>query len=528
MTSDRLKLLSSSEVIRDKLDDIIEAFVAFYGEERREEITYKLKNILIIKFCSVDSLNSILDRIKKGIIKDVLNFDENQYIYIGPESLMEILEKGKDNYFSDEDKKLIIGEVLSNEEIHKRYKEGKYPKLEEIVKKYNSIIPILKPYEELYEKEANKVEKIEKKYYKKLVEEFLYLFSEEEQQTYIKYETVSPLIWTLVGSTVNKRGNCFDDENENILNDENAPSWKKESIAGDRNRILKKTNLSKEELRVACEKLTKRQEELYRLQSIEITESLEDYQKCRKEIEEKHYVNKNDPLGPFTYQSPVSCCHENYIIKDGKYVLYPLILINANMSDIDVTVIHELNHALEMHTLSIDEKGTKSICGWDYDQTEFKNRVEYNELEYSGITRGNELISEYVNDRLAQEITDVLHNQGKYIFFKERSNDTSGYMIAKVLLEDFYQQYKETIIKSRSNGNIELLYEKVGKENFEELNDLVNELYNTFGLGFAIYSALASYKNKEDTEEAQKIEELVARRDQILAKMNEYARQRTK
>ena len=42
MIEDRLRYLGSSETITDKLPQIIEAFVIFYGEERRNEIEEKL------------------------------------------------------------------------------------------------------------------------------------------------------------------------------------------------------------------------------------------------------------------------------------------------------------------------------------------------------------------------------------------------------------------------------------------------------------------------------------------------------
>ena len=40
------------------IDDIIESFVIFYGEDRREEITTKLKNTLILNIQNFSSLKN--------------------------------------------------------------------------------------------------------------------------------------------------------------------------------------------------------------------------------------------------------------------------------------------------------------------------------------------------------------------------------------------------------------------------------------------------------------------------------------
>ena len=141
---------------------------------------------------------------------------------------------------------------------------------------------------------------------------------------------------------------------------------------------------------------------------------------------------------------------------------------------------------------------------------------------YSGISRKYELINEYVNDRIAQEITDIMHEQGNYIYSKTRGDDTSSYIMMSFLLEEFYQRFRDTIIASRSNGNINYLYDNVGKDNFEALNNLVNECYEKFGLGVSIEFALANYYDNKPTENASVIKDFIARRDAILDDMEKH------
>ena len=205
---------------------------------------------------------------------------------------------------------------------------------------------------------------------------------------------------------------------------------------------------------------------------IEIVTGLEDYRQCKSEIDKKDFVNKDVALGPFVYQSSISCYEENYIkSSDGTYVLSPIVLINSGFPEFDATVIHELNHAFEQQTISVDEHGSISVTGWDKGNVVFKEQQEFSELSYSGITRDHELLSEYINDRISQEITDIFHNRGDYMLSPIRKKDTSLYMSVRVLAEEFFVTFKDVIIKSRSHNNIEYLYENVGKENFEALNE---------------------------------------------------------
>ena len=48
MIEDSLRRISDENYIVKNLDNLIEAFVAFYGEEEREYITQKLKSISVI------------------------------------------------------------------------------------------------------------------------------------------------------------------------------------------------------------------------------------------------------------------------------------------------------------------------------------------------------------------------------------------------------------------------------------------------------------------------------------------------
>ena len=416
------------------------------------------------------------------------------------------------------------------------FKNGKYPILNEFLKKYDEIKLILEPCEKIVDDENLKAAKIREKYYLLLLNEFSELIPQEEWESYKIANWPGPVMKSYFGNGLSNNGHCFDLESESKLNNSETPQYKIDSIIKDRLAFLKvngydyptyeeclKDAKCKEFINNAiqiCTKILKRKEELYRQLSVELVENLDDYKKCRKAIEEKHYVNKDDALGTFVYDSlGVSCCEPNYIFDGENFVMSPLVLINSGTIEPDCTIIHELNHVFEYHTIEIDINGCRSFCGWDTEYFKFKQQHDHKHTLYSGITRKYELLKEYVNDRIAQEITDIMHEQGNYILENRRSNDTSSYITMSFLLEDFYSEFKEIVIKSRSNGNIDYLYERLGKDNFEALNDLTNKFYKEYGLGAHAGSAIKDYNGNRSTCDATNIKRYIYEKDKILNEM---------
>ena len=78
MIEDRLRYLGSSEVITDKLTQITEAFVTFYGEDKRSEIEERFKNTLIIRFMSVKSLRQNVRLFKESPLKELYGISEEE------------------------------------------------------------------------------------------------------------------------------------------------------------------------------------------------------------------------------------------------------------------------------------------------------------------------------------------------------------------------------------------------------------------------------------------------------------------
>ena len=94
------------------------------------------------------------------------------------------------------------------------------------------------------------------------------------------------------------------------------------------------------------------------------------------------------------------------------------------------------------------------------------------------------------------------------------------------LVKEFYNEFKEDIIKSRNNGNINEIFNAVGKENFDELNSLIEIYYENFG-GLKLLSLINSLKNKEDNQMTQIYYDLLNRKEHILEKMRTVKENKT-
>ena len=83
-------------------------------------------------------------------------------------------------------------------------------------------------------------------------------------------------------------------------------------------------------------------------------------------------------------------------------------------------------------------------------------------------------------------------------------------------------EFLSDIIISRHDGNIEHIINKVGKENFDALNDLFHEFYERFA-GMKIYNVLDDFVNGRDTDDTRFHNSLRERSHEIVSRMKEYS-----
>ena len=150
--------------------------------------------------------------------------------------------------------------------------------------------------------------------------------------------------------------------------------------------------------------------------------------------------------------------------------LTPIVFLTINRGDggkLDYILLHEICHAIEAN-----EKSNGYTIG-------FETSIEKN--PYNSIKRKYEILNEAITDIFAIEARQALYAKGKYILeprelINEDVRDYNTYGIVMNLLSTFLDEYREHIIKARLNGDMNVLYEVIGKENFEELNDVINKV----------------------------------------------------
>ena len=106
---------------------------------------------------------------------------------------------------------------------------------------------------------------------------------------------------------------------------------------------------------------------------------------------------------------------------------------------------------------------------------------------------------------------------------KDISRSTSGSNYEELLrkfTKDFYSEFKEYIIKSRKEHNMDILFDVIGADNFRELNNLINE-YKDYFAGMKIVGLHRKLLNKEVDSDVEYHNECIRKKDEILEKMRE-------
>ncbi|MBR6689949.1 MAG: hypothetical protein IKL65_01290 [Bacilli bacterium] len=579
------KLLEPTKTIEESMPRIIEAFVTFYGEENRAYIEEKFKNLVVVGYGLPERISGILYEIKKNKTNELKEkFFEKAGIKEGERDNLESLLFSSftlayptlmplNNYVAylesnkkDEDIKLIkeravqflkkINPNVTEKNIDKLIKKGAFKEFDQLVPFYKEMLEEFKEvqkkleeYEKISEEYEQQKNKLSQKCWLDLLEEFSYLFPKEEIELVTKnfkqYGYISTTdckkIDAYLGSYLKQIPliAAFSEENNLLIID--GSEWKQESIIYDRIGFFKamgidlgddyQSYINNEECKKLIpseeliEKILKTKEMLVEKMMIEYFENTKEYKENRKRIESYQLINKNDEYNADAYIKNKNFISPN-IIREEKTKLFPLMCINIHLEEyLDKTVIHELNHAFELELVEINENGCVFNCGWDRlggkvaDEPRKVKTVSEKEK-----VRKYELFSEIINELICQEITNIMHDKGIFIFNTKDNFKIKGgtaYEHTLFLVSEFYNTYKKEIIESRKSGNIEILFDRVGKENFEALNNLFHIFDENLG-GLEYYDLIESLNKDEDTELTRIFYDLIIKRDNILENMKNY------
>ncbi len=415
-------------------------------------------------------------------------------------------------------------------------------------KAYESYLERMKVVEN-YQIELKKYDEIEMDLNKKYMQEFILdnldLIPEEKRRgledykedynkeiyldSYIR-DTLGYSLYSTIDIT------SFSTESEENLNDSNENVWISNSIKNDRISYLKKNGidlgdnyedyLNSEEARKIwpsserVDKLIEDRKQLLDRLKKELFDKTAIYQETRRKIDELGLLDKHDHIDMNMYENGGTFVSPNIVQTDTGYELFSLVAVHLNeiSDDLDHAIIHELNHLFELHLNEVLGDTYSVICGWDQVDGTIGD-VEVTEEDNS--KRSYELFNEIINEKIAQEICEIMHKDNVQVFDdknQSRYQKTTSYEHSSFLVNDFYNEYKDLIIKSRSNGNINIILDAVGKENFDELNSLFETFSESFS-GMKIYNLITSLSKKEDNDMTRVYYELCDKRDAILERM---------
>ena len=571
--------LNPTDAITGSVSKLIEVFVNFYGESERKIITEKFNNMLVIGYIPPEIIRAKIndiktkksEEIKRGFLNsfnlekeqeenlDKLYFKKYELDYENLHPIMLYIK-----YKSDRKKWQYLKEECVNflkemypsvnaDNIDVLIDNNFFEELDAIVNlyqikqnEYNKFLESIKSYED-YVDACNDLKKlIEKKKTKEMIEELKTLFSSEEYDNIqkefnkekffniqnVNAKTKNYFSYSLEGTPLIE---AFSLESEQILKTDSE--WRKESVKKDRIRYFENMGLvlggdyeeymnhprAKEIIPPIdlVEKIVKTKKRYSEEAREEYFTSIPEYINNRNRIDKLDLLDKSDCYDAKLYEENGTAVATNIKYENGKIISKPLLLfgINYMYEYLDHRLIHELNHIYELSLLESSEEYYKCVCGWDETVGNLSTKTYFQDEE----KRKYELFNEIINELIAQEISATMSDLDIYIFNNKdnkKIKNGTGYEKTRVLVEDFYNTYKKEIIESRKQGNILIIYEAVGKDNFESLNNLINEYENAFP-GISIYNMYRELKENKKTPGVILYKDLLERRDQILSNMNE-------
>lgn len=99
----------------------------------------------------------------------------------------------------------------------------------------------------------------------------------------------------------------------------------------------------------------------------------------------------------------------------------------------------------------------------------------------------------------------------------------TSYEQAAFLVKDFYHEYFDTILESRKDGNIKLILDEVGEDNFNSLNDLIVTFNNNFS-GFKYNNLINDINGGKETDRTRLYNDLITKKDLVLEDMKTYSK----
>ena len=513
---------------------VIDVFSFVYGEEHQQTITDKLNNTAYffyedmhgikdyiqylktwkkreLKLLFLEKIGYNISKFKTGNYAEKLNENITKIVnmYLGTEKSFEedaeiyspVLAFKKNNNI---DKDILINnrivlinfilkENITKDTFEEFIKTTKYQEFEKTITKIISIYENLileykewtknlKDLEQFVEEEESKRETIYKSYRKEMYKQaFQYL--PQEAKKVLQNKPLEEQIRIVFGpSVINNLGDirAFNEYYMKKINNPNFDVWVKKMIIKNQISWLRNMGLNIPEIDCKTEEDIKKHLEFLEQKEIkQFIPRIEEAEKITKIKEQMCGLAEHKYLETIKNNAIKS---ENFygvddvekIIKESK--IFTLLTRNSysipkvfftinstNYSSVAYSFIHECGHA-------IDSKNADS--GFDFIDNTEKNPYNQRFKKY-------ERFNETINDIFSNAAYKYLMSKGIYLFQREEItqknvSDTNTSLIVKKLLYPLLKDYYNEVVNSKINTNPNILINKIGKNNFEELVDIVN------------------------------------------------------
>ncbi|MDE5587016.1 MAG: hypothetical protein K2I72_01435, partial [Bacilli bacterium] len=139
-------------------------------------------------------------------------------------------------------------------------------------------------------------------------------------------------------------------------------------------------------------------------------------------------------------------------------------------------LLHECGHIIDQN-----QEGIGFESNDDFEENSRRN-------PYDKAFRKYEKFNEVLNDIFTMEANRYLQDQGIYLieppkFTLQDTSNCNTSLITKNLLKPLLQKFRSQVIKAKVNAKPEELTKYIGKDNFEELVDVVNKVDYLSGKG---------------------------------------------
>lgn len=533
------------------------------GEEGRENKYYKSRFTMLRNFAKDITFEEYMEMVKTGQV---------------PEKYSHISDRAKDIMLGHTDISYYKKSYEESKEKAVEFLKSIYPdldvtvqNLEELTPTFTDLNETLVDYEKMLERfeevkgqyskyykiiEENKAlrSNLHDKYYRKYLQEVTEFLPEQLKgkiQEYLdsqdKYASLDYKIRDLLGSSFDNSPSisAFSKDATDRLESSDTTDWEKGNIKSDRIKYFKALGIdlgddyesyvglpewpSQEQIEAILTARENCSSDFNREYYTNMYPQRENIEEMRArgflDIDPNEFAEmymENSGMG-------ITCVNPNLIMNEqGQYEIAAKLAVSFSGLDPktrDHMIIHEFNHLYELALSRVVGGDYEVICGWDQIYGKIHSSEEGN-IQLNRPKRSYELFNEIINEKIAKDISERMVRRGQAIFgeaTEESYRNVTGYDSTNYLVKTFFETYKKEILESRKGGNIQVIFDAVGKENFDALNELF-AIHNEHFAGFNYYSLLDDVKAKRETERTRIAAELMKKRDEILSKMQEHYR----